>query len=50
MTGTPSNGGRPSYDGHLDLDDLELATSLDVVGDDEPRLTERLAERLEGRA
>ena len=47
MSGTPSHRDRPSYDGHLDLDDLDLATSLDVVGDDEPRLGELIAARLE---
>ena len=47
MTGAPSSAGQSSYDGHLDLDDLELATSLDVLGDDEPRLGERIAQRLE---
>ena len=47
MSGTPSHRDRSSYDGHLDLDDLDLATSLDVVGDDEPRLGELIAARLE---
>jgi hypothetical protein len=47
MSGSPSGGERSSYDGHLDLDDLDLATSLDVVGDDEPRLGELIAARLE---
>lgn len=47
MSGSPGGGERSSYDGHLDLDDLDLATSLDVVGDDEPRLGELIAARLE---
>lgn len=47
MSGSPGGGERSSYDGHLDLDDLDLATSLDVVGDDEPRLRELIAARLE---
>jgi hypothetical protein len=47
MSGSPSGRERSSYDGHLDLDDLDLATSLDVVGDDEPRLGELIAARLE---
>jgi hypothetical protein len=47
MSGTPSHRDRPSYDGHLDLDDIDLATSLEVVGDDEPRLADLIAARLE---
>ena len=48
MAGSSSSGSGSSYDGHLDLDDLDLATSLEVVGDDDaPRLSELLAARLE---
>ena len=39
----------PSYDGHLDLDglDTDLATRLELLGDDEPRLGDRFRELLE---
>ncbi|MFN8168317.1 MAG: hypothetical protein U0S36_06005 [Candidatus Nanopelagicales bacterium] len=46
MAASPGSGS--PYDGRLDLDDLDVGpTSLDVLGDDEPRLGERVAARLE---
>jgi hypothetical protein len=43
--GPGSTGGSP-YDGRLDLDDLDLVTSLEVVGEDQPTLSENVADAL----
>ena len=47
MAGAPCSAGGSPYDGRLDLDDLDLATSLDVVGETRRASRETVADRLE---